>query len=126
MSPLPDIRDVPGEATRNDEDGIDPDVVARPRVTLSEPLGGNDDASKSPGVERHCCGVRSRPGFHLDECKYLPAPRDDIDLAARHPGTAGKNPPAVKPKPPAGERLGTASTLFSRFPIHFERSRARA
>jgi hypothetical protein len=49
---------------------------------------------------------------------------EDDDLAAGHPGPPGKDSPAVKPQPPAGERLGPTAPLLSFLAVHFERSRA--
>jgi len=62
---LPDIREVPQPALRDDEPGIDPDMSAQ-----------------SPMVEGERRGVFGTAGFDLDEREGATASRDDVDFPA--------------------------------------------
>lgn len=126
MSPLPNVRGMARQAARHDVDRVDPNVVTGLLEARRQPLGGNDDATNSPGIERHCCGLLGRSSLDLDERQRSPTPCDNVDLAAGHAGPSREDPPATEAQPPAGDRLGAAATFFGSFAIHFERSRARA
>ena len=115
-----------GRASRNDEDRIDPQVIAGLHVPRREALRRNGHAAKSPGVERHGRSAFGRSRLYFDEGEDLASPCDDIDLAAGNTGAPGEDAPAVEAEPPAGDGLGPAAALFGCFAVHFESSRARA
>ena len=52
MSPLPDVRQVMGKPSGNDEQCIYPNIVAVAHVARSEPLGGDRDAAQAIAVQR--------------------------------------------------------------------------
>ena len=115
-----------GRASRNDEDGIDPQVIAGLHVPRGQALRGNGHAAKSPGVERHGCRAFGRSRLHFDEGGDLAASGDNVDLAAGNASAPGEDAPVVEAESPAGDCLGSAAALFGCFAVHFERSRARA
>ena len=100
------------QAAGNEEDGIDTDRVTGPFEAWREAFGGRRDPAQAPGVERHRRGVLAGTLLYFDEREGAAAPRDQIDLAARDPGTAREDPPAVEAQPPGGDGLGAASALL--------------
>ena len=52
LSSVPDVGHVPRQPARDDEDGVEADVVALPRVTVGERLGGGGDPPQPLLVER--------------------------------------------------------------------------
>ena len=123
---MPDVWHVARKPSRDNEDGVDAQVVARPQETRGEPLGGDDHAPQSPGVQRHRSRLFRGASLHFDECQNLAAAGDDVDFSAWHSGAAGKDAPAVEAQPPAGQRLGSATTFLGSFAIQRESSSARA
>ena len=117
LSPLPDVGEMARKAARNDEDGVDPKLVALAHVARREPLSGDDYSAQAVGVERESGGVLGRPRLDLDERQSPAATSDDVDLAAGNPGAAGDDPPAVQPEPKSGEGLGAAAAFFRRVSI---------
>ena len=109
---MPDVSEVPGQASGHEEQGVDADVVAGPREAGGQPLGGDGDPAQPVMVERHRRTVGVGARLDLDEGKHAATPGDEVDLAARHPRAAGEDPPAVQPQPPGGERLGGAAALL--------------
>lgn len=73
------------QAARDDEDGIDPDDVARTGVACRQALGGGRDPTQAVVVERPGCGLRTAALLDLDERKRRAAPGDQIDFATRDP-----------------------------------------
>ena len=100
------------QASRDDEDRIDANVVARPGVTRLELARGDRDAAQAMLIERKRRSVGGGALFDLDEGQHLAAPRDQINLAAAHFDPLGENSPAVEPQPPGGNRLGAATALL--------------
>jgi hypothetical protein len=106
-------------AARNDEYGVDAELVAVAHVARGEPLGGDDDAAQPVRVERECGGVFGRSRLDLDERQGAAAPGDDVDFAAGDAGAPGDDPPAVQAEPSSGDGLGAAATLFRSVTVHF-------
>jgi hypothetical protein len=93
---VPYVGQVSGPSPRNDEQCIDADVIAVAHVARREPFRGDDHAPQPPFVERDCGGFLGRARLHFDECERAAAPSDNVDLAAPHPRSTGKDLPAVK------------------------------
>ena len=124
MSPLPDVRQMARKPARNDEDRIYPDVVARLHKSRRDALRSSDHTPEPPCIERDGGRIMGSASLYLDERERSPSARHDVDLSAGHTGPPSKDSPAVKPQPPAGERLGPTAPLLSFLAVHFERSRA--
>ena len=90
---------------RDDEQGVDADVVAGPLVTHRQALGGDGDAAQPVLIEREARRGRVAARLDLDEGHDPPAPRDDVDLAAEDPRATGEDAPAVEAEPPSGDGL---------------------
>ena len=114
------------QAAGNDEDGVDPDVVAGTGEARSEALGGNGNAAEAIFVERQAGSVVGRALLDLDERHHAAAPRDQIDLAAGRASADGEDPPALEPQPPGGEPLGAAAPALGRGAVQRASSSARA
>ena len=82
-------------SARNNEQGIDADVVAWPRIAERELLGSGRNAAKSVMIEGKAGGVGGRALLHFDESDDAPAPSYQVDLAAAHPRPTRKDPPAA-------------------------------
>lgn len=118
---------MPWQPAREQEDGIDTDVVAGSGVADRESLGGDRDSPQPVLVERHGGALLAGTRLYLDEGQHPPAARDQVDLTAGHPGALGKNPPAVQAQPPGRQPLGTAPALFGGDPpVQRPSSSARA
>ena len=126
MSPLPDVPEVLWPAERNDENGIDADIVARSHVARSEALRGHHYPPEPPGIDRHRCGFRGGASLHLDERDDPAPPGDHVDFPARDPRATRKDVPAVKTEEPACDGLGSPAALLGGLAIHFDSSSARA
>lgn len=103
---------MPRQAAGDQEDGIDADVIALTSIARRQALGGRDDAPQPVFVKRHCRRVLGGPRLDLDEGEDAAAAGDKIHLAARSPGAARKNSPAVQAQPPRGNGLALAPALF--------------
>ena len=77
---MPDVRQVPREPPRHDEDGVDPDVVSWLGETGRKRLGGGNDAAEADMVEREVCFGGGGSCFHLDKGQGVPALGDEIDF----------------------------------------------
>ncbi len=111
---------------RDDEQGVDPDVIPGAHEARAKALGSDRDAAQAVGIERECGRRFACTRLYLDERERMAAARDDIDFAARHSGAAREDAPAVDAQIPAGEGLGAAAAPFGRLAAHLDRSRARA
>jgi hypothetical protein len=109
---LPDVDEMAGEAARDDEHRVDPDVVAGPGVAVGERLGRGGDPAKAILVERELRVGRRRARLDLDEGDGAAAAGDEIDLADRSPDAAAEDGPALEAKPPGGIALGPAAAAF--------------
>src|SRR5690349_11437352 len=103
---------------RNDEDGVNAQVVARAHITRREPLGGGHDAPQPPLVEREARGRVGGTRLHFDEGERSAAPCNHIDLAAAHASTPREDAPAVKTEVPARQGLCAAAALLSGLAVH--------
>jgi hypothetical protein len=115
---MPNVLDVARQPSGNDENGVDPGVVAVPHVARRQPFGGNSNAAQAVGVEGKfsCLGRGTR--LDLDE-GHDPAPaRDKVDFAAWNPRPLREDPPAVKPQPQGRQTLRTSSAALSLLPLH--------
>ena len=112
MSPLPDVGQVARQPARDDEQGVDPDIVAGAHVARRQPLGGDRDPAQPVAVEREGGGVDARTSLDLDERQDPAAAGDDIDLAARNPRPPGEDSPTAETKPPGGNGFRAPSTGF--------------
>ena len=86
---MPDIGQVPGQPPGHDEDGVDPDVVARSGETGRQRLGGGNDSAETDMIEREVRFGGGGSGFHLDESHDAPTLRDEIDFSQ---GCSGASP----------------------------------
>jgi hypothetical protein len=113
--------------TRDEVERVDADEVAGAGEAHRELLGSYRDAAQAIMVERPRRGIRGGALLDLDKGKDVSAPRDEVDLAAVDPSASGEDRPTVEAKPPGGNGLGAAATLFGGFALHSgERSSARA
>src|SRR5215210_7682578 len=113
-------------AAGNDEQRVDPQVIALANEARRKPLGGGRHPPQPVMVKREAGGIGGSAGLHFDEGNDPAAPSDDVDFAARHPRPPSEDSPAAEPQIPAGERLGAAPALFGGVAVHLERSTARA
>jgi hypothetical protein len=94
---------MPWQPAGHDEDGIDANVVTRPRVAGGEPLGGDRDTAEAIFVEREGGGIFAAPLLHFHEGDRLSALRNEIDFTAVNTRSPSENSPAMKPQPPGRE-----------------------
>ena len=113
-------------AERDDEQGIDPYIVALAGVTRSEALCGGYHAAQAPIVERETGRVVGRSRLHFDEGEGASPPSDNVDFASGNARPPREDPPAMQAQIPAGERFGAAPAFLRFVPVQFDRSSARA
>jgi hypothetical protein len=82
---------------RDDEQGVDANIVPFAHIPRGQPLSGRDYASQAILVERERGRFLGRSGLHFNEGKRAAAPGDDIDFTPRDPRSPRQNAPAVKP-----------------------------
>lgn len=109
-----------GKAARDDENGVDADIVTVARVARGKLFGGGGDPSQAAAIERHSGGIGGRALFHFDEGEHFAAPGDEVDLAATKLHAPAKDSPAVEPEPPGGDGLGAATAPFCFPPVQSE------
>jgi len=112
LSPAPDVHQVSGQPAGHKENGVDANVVARPRVTRRKPFGGDGDATKAIFVERHGRSIFTAPLLDLDERDRPSAFGDQVDFSSCNARTSGEDSPAVKTQPPCGERFRSPPAGF--------------
>jgi len=117
---------MPWPAAGNDEQGIDPDIVAVAHEAWREPLGSDRDSPKAPIVERVSRGVLVSTCLDLDKGEGASPPGNDIDFTTGHPGSPGQDPPTAQPQVPTSEGLRAPAALLGPLPVHLLRSSARA
>ena len=115
-----------GKAAGNDEQGVDPHIVAIADKARRQLGSGNGDPAQAIGVEGQAGGIGRAALLDLDERDHLSAPRDKVDFAAGGPHPAGEDVPAVKPQPPGGEAFRPPSAPFGLGPAQRLFSSARA
>ena len=79
---------MPRPTSGNDEQSVDAHIIAVAQIARRELLGGNDNPSQPPLIQRKGGGILAGPGLDLDEREDATATGDDIDLAAVDPGPA--------------------------------------
>ena len=112
MSPVPDVGHVARKPPRDEEDGVDPHVIAGAGVAQREALGGDRDAAQAIGVERPGGGFLGAALLDLDKGERTAAPRDEVDLATGNPRALGEDAPAVEAEPPGSDGFGAAAARF--------------
>jgi hypothetical protein len=117
---------VPRPAARDDEQSVDPDLVALSRITRSETLGGGDHAPQAVAIKCETGRILGRARLNLHECERPSASGDNVDFASRHARAPRQDPPAFDAEVPAGERFRAAPALFGRLAIQRIISRTRA
>jgi hypothetical protein len=115
------------QPARQQEDRIDPYVVAVAGKAWCEPLGGHRDPPQPVMIEGHSGTFLATPRLHLDERHYSTASGDQVDFTAGHARTLGQDPPAMQPQPPGRQPLGAAAALLGNdSPVQRLSSSARA
>ena len=94
LSPLPHVGQVAGEATRHDEQCVDADIVAFPRIARRQPLGGDRYAAKPIFIQGPGGGFVRAALLDFDKGDDASAPGDQVDFSARDPGATCKDAPA--------------------------------
>ena len=111
---------------RDNEDGIDTNVVVGAGIARHEGFSSGGDAPQAVTVERHPGGVGGGALLDLDEGEDGAAASDQIDFPAAKLHAPGEDSPAMEPKPPSGERFGAAATLLGFPPVQAELPNWRA
>jgi hypothetical protein len=114
------------QPARDDEDGVDLDVVAGAGVARRKLLGGGRDPAQPIPVEREADRVEGRAVLDLDERQAFAAPSDEIDLAPANLDPPREDSPAVKPQPPGGDGLGAAAAPLGEVALQPPSARASA
>ena len=118
---------MPRPSARDDEHGVDPDVIAIAHVARSQPLGRGYDPAQTPWVQREVSGCIGVPGLHFDEGEGATSTRYDVDFSARHASPAGEDAPAVTPQVHGCEGFRASPTFLGSFAVHLrDSSSARA
>jgi hypothetical protein len=118
---------VTGQAARDDEDGVDADVVAGAHEARRQPLGGDDDAAQAIVVERDGGAFFGGASLEFDEGDDAAAAGDQVDFAAGDPRPPRENPPTMQPQPPGRQPLGAAAAFLGQLAaVQRLSSRARA
>ena len=126
MSPQPDVGEVEREAARDDEDGVDANIVARACKARGKRFRCGGNTAQAMAIERHGGGIGGGALLDLDERDQFAAPGDEIDLAPAHFHPPRQNPPSVKPQPPRGDGFGAATALLGLPPVQSGDPSARA
>ena len=95
MSPAPDVGEVPRKFAGHNENGVDPNVVARASVARCEALGGNCDPAKAKFVESKGRGVVAPSLLDLHEGDGRSAPGDQVHFAPRNAGPTREDSPSM-------------------------------
>jgi len=128
LSPQPDVGQMVGKATWDDEHRVDAHLVAVAKEARCQPLGGDRDAAQPIFVEGQARGVTARPLLDLDESDRPAAASDQVDLSAGNPRPPLQDSPSVQPQPPCGDGLGPPAAPLGKLAAQgaLVRSRARA
>jgi hypothetical protein len=127
LSPFPHVREVPREAAGDDEDGVDPQIIAIAHEAWSKPFRGSCDAPQPVLIKREIGSLGRGTGLHFNESEGSPAPSDQIDFAAGHACPLRENTPSVETEPKGREPLCAPPTRFRLLPVHSDASsKARA
>jgi hypothetical protein len=112
LSPMPDVGEMPGQASRDDEQGVDPNGVAWASKTRRQAFGRHRDATQSIFIERPRCRFVRATLLYFNESHRPATPCDQVDFAAGNACAAGKDAPTFETQPPGGNRLRPASPRF--------------
>jgi len=112
LSPVPDVSEVAWQATRNDEDGVDPNDVVGAGVTEGKLLGSNRHPAEPIFVERPSCCVGAAALLYFDKCYGPAATSDEVNFAARNASSIRKNVPAFDAEPPSSNCFCPAPPCF--------------
>src|SRR3546814_1132498 len=82
MSTVADIRQVAREAAREEEDGVDPHIIAGAQEARRQRVRGGGDAAEAIVVERQGDVGFGGARLYLDEGDNAATPRHQVDLAA--------------------------------------------
>lgn len=93
--------------TGGEQDDVDPDIVAWPRIARHQIFRRRRDARKPAFVDREVEFGGGRARLNLDERDQRALARDDVDLAGGRADAAVEDAPALQPQPPAGDPLPT-------------------
>lgn len=93
---MPDIGEVARQPAREEEDGVDADVVAFAGKTGRQPFGGDRNPPQPVLIECHGGAFLAAARLDLDEGKDAAAPRNQVNFASGHPRTLGQDSPAVE------------------------------
>ena len=125
---MPDVREMAGQAARDQEQCVDPQVIACASVAWCQTLGRDCDATQPIFVERPGGRVLATALFDLNERQDAAAAGDQIDFTSRNARTLREDSPAAKAQPPGGDGLRLAAARFRLLPVQSPppSSRARA
>lgn len=105
------------QASRNDEDRVDADVLAPLGITGRQPFRRRRNPAQAILVKAPGGGVFAAALFDLDEGDDVAAFGDKVDLAPCDPDTPVEDAPAVEAQPPGGEGFRVAPPRFRRLPV---------
>ena len=117
LSPLPHIGEVTGEATRDDEQRVDTNIVAIPDISRSQPFGGYRHPAKAELIECPCRRRVTAALFYFHERNGPAAASDQVDFAAVYPHALCQDSPAVEPQPPGSKRLRPPTPCFGQLSL---------
>ena len=123
---MPDIGEVARPTPGNDENGVDPDIVAAPHEARCQLLRGDRHSAQAMLIEREVGGFGGAARLDLNEGEGPASPGNDVDFTAAHPRAALDHTPAVQPQIPAGESLGAAAALLGGVAVQRISSSTRA
>src|SRR3546814_14996210 len=86
MSPVPDILQVAREAAREDEDGVDPHIIAVAQEARRQRFRGGGDAAEAIVVERQGDVGFGGARLYLDEGDNAATPRPQLRSEGRRGG----------------------------------------
>ena len=115
---MPDVGEVAGQAAGNDEQCVDPDVIAVAGIAVGEPLGGDRNTAEAIFVEGPSRRFGGMALLDLDKGEDAPAACDEVNFAAGHAGSMCENPPAVQPKPPGSNFLRLTPACLGKLAVH--------
>jgi hypothetical protein len=86
---VPHIDEVPGQAARDEEKGVDTDVIAFASVAGRQPFRGDRDPTQAIFVERPSRRIFGSALLYFDKGQRTTAAGDEVDFSARHARAAG-------------------------------------
>jgi hypothetical protein len=117
LSPVPDVWEVARQSSGDDEQRIDPDVIAFASVTRRKALGGNRDAAQPIFIEGPGSRLDAIPLLDLDEGQHPATADNQVDFTARNTCPAGEDSPAMQHEPPGGDHLRPAAARFGKLAV---------